>query len=218
MSTGAILALYAGTTMFTTLMTALNAAYEVHDTRPWWKQELIAMAVMIGSVIGMSLATLLFMGGEQLLDSVARALGLGEVGIVGTGIVQYVLAFVLLTGSIWTMYMVLPDVKKQNKLQSLVGAVFAAALWMILTTLFRLYVTNYSSYNKTYGTVGAVIILLTWMYWSVFTVLAGGELNSELRRGTGTAALKSQGLSATSGLESRVATHEGGAQPSTQLG
>jgi membrane protein len=114
-----------------------------------------------------------------------------------------------MVGSVWAIYMLLPDVQSQNKLQTLVGATTATAMWIIITTLFRLYVTHFGSYNRTYGTIGAVIILLMWMYLSMLAILAGGELNSELRRGTGTAALKSQGLSPSLGSSGRVATHEG---------
>ena len=58
------------------------------------------------------------------------------------------------------------------------------ALWIIATTLFRLYVVNFTTFNKAYGTVGAVLLLLSWMYYSMVVVLAGGELNAELAKGT----------------------------------
>lgn len=218
MSLGALLALYAGASMFSTLMAGLNAAYEVHDRRPWWKQQLVAIATMLGALVTMGAAITLFLGGDQLLTTFANALQLGAAATAFTAVVQYVAGFALVVGAIWSMYMILPDVPEQNRRQTLVGAIVAALLWVAFTSLFRLYVVNYGSYNKTYGTVGAVIVLLTWMYWSVFAVLAGGELNSELRRGTGTAALRTQGLSASIDVPGRVATHEGIPHPSSQLG
>jgi membrane protein len=218
MSLGALLALYSGANMFSTLMTGLNAAYEVHDRRPWWKQQLIAIATMLGALIVMGAALTLFMGGEQLLDAVAKLLHLGPLATIFTGVVQYAAAIALLVFAIWSMYMILPDVPDQSKKLTLVGASAAAILWLLFTSLFRLYVTNYGSYNKTYGTVGAVIVLLTWMYWSVFAVLAGGELNSELRRGTGTAALKQQGSDAGVSVRGRIPTRQGFPHPSSQLG
>jgi membrane protein len=66
-----------------------------------------------------------------------------------------------------------------------VGAVVATLLWILVTLAFRAYVVNFASYNKTYGTIGAVIILLTWMYLTMLVILVGGELNAELHHGTG---------------------------------
>jgi len=220
-SIGALLALFAGANMFSTLASALNVAYEVPETRPWWRVELIAIAATIVSVITIGAAVALLMGGENLLQAFANAVGLDAAGVVLSAIAQYTLTVLLMVGSVWCMYMLLPDVKAQNKLQTLIGAVFATALWIIVTILFRLYVIHFGSYNKTYGTVGAVIVLLTWMYLSMLVILVGGELNSELRRGTGSAALKSQGLTGVTdsgGAGGRIVTREGIPHPSCELG
>ena len=64
------------------------------------------------------------------------------------------------------------------------GAVVATVLWVVVTLVFRLYVAHFGSYNKTYGAIGGVIVLLTWMYLSMLVLLAGGELASELHCGT----------------------------------
>jgi uncharacterized BrkB/YihY/UPF0761 family membrane protein len=99
-------------------------------------------------------------------------------------IVQYPLAFAFLVAAFWLIYYILPDFP-QHKKQILVGAVIAAALWVIATTLFRLYVIHFTTFNKAYGTIGAVLLLLSWMYYSMVVVLAGGELNAEIAKGTG---------------------------------
>jgi membrane protein len=220
-SIGALLALFAGANMFSTLAGALNVAYEVHESRPWWRVELISIGATIVSVVTIGAAVALLMGGENLLQAFANALGLDAAGVAISAVVQYTLTVLLMVGSVWCMYMLLPDVKAQNRRQTLVGAVFATALWIVVTILFRLYVIHFGSYNKTYGTVGGVIVLLTWMYLSMLAILIGGELNSELRRGTGTAALKAQGLSGTpdtGGSGGRVVTREGVPHPSCELG
>ena len=98
-------------------------------------------------------------------------------------ILQYPLAFAFLVAAFWLMYYILPDFP-QHKRQIVVGAIVAAALWVIATTLFRLYVIHFTTFNKAYGTIGAVLLLLTWMYYSMLVVLAGGELNAELAKGT----------------------------------
>ena len=218
MSVGALLALFAGANMFSTLAGALNAAYEVHESRPWWRVELLAIGATIVCAITIGLAVALLMGGDDLLRWLAQALHFGGATETLIGLTQYGLTIVLMVGSVWCIYMLLPNVQAQNRLQTLVGAAFATLLWIIVTLLFRLYVINFGSYNKTYGTVGAVILLLTWMYLSMLAVLVGGELNSELRRGTGTTALKTQGLAAGSSAGGRVATHAGVPHASCELG
>jgi membrane protein len=83
----------------------------------------------------------------------------------------------------WLIYYFLPN-QRQDKTQILVGAAAAATLWVVGTLLFRLYVANFGSYNKTYGAIGGVIVLLTWMYLTMLVILVGGELNAELHHGT----------------------------------
>ena len=124
-------------------------------------------------------------------------------------IVQYPVAFVLLVGVMWMIYYFLPNLR-QSKRQVLVGAVVATVLWIGVTLGFRAYVSNFASYNKTYGTIGGVIILLTWMYLTMLVILAGGELNSEIHHGT--AAVKPrrnavyEGRIVTSSAPGRVST------------
>lgn len=213
MSIGAVLALYAGAGMFSSLMSALNVAYDARDARPWWEQKLVAIGATIGAVITIGAAMLLLLGGGALLGTVSKALGLGPIGTALWAILQYVLVFALLIGAIWGIYMVLPDVRAQDKKQTLVGAVLATVLWVIFSLAFRLYVTHFGSYNRTYGAIGAVIVLLTWMYWSMFAILAGGELNSELRAGTGGTAIPTR----ESTVPNRVPTHEGIPNTSSEL-
>jgi membrane protein len=203
MSLGALLALWAGAGMFSSLMSALNTAYDVSESRPWWRQKLTAVVCAIGSIIILLSATTVMLAGEQIVAFVTRLLHLGPFGEVVWTIVQYLLAFTLVVAVLGLLYFILPNV--QQGLRSVIpGAIFAALFWVLFTFLFRLYVTNFGSYNKTYGTIGAVIVLLTWMYWTSFAILTGGELNSELHAGTGAAAGPDTGL-----RSGRVATHDG---------
>lgn len=209
MSLGALLALFAGANMFSTLAAALNDAYEVPETRPWWRIQLISIGATIACALTMGVAVTLLMGGGDLLRWFASSAHLADASEAIAAVGQYAAIIALMLASVWAIYMILPDVKAQNRLQTLVGAAVATALWIIVTLLFRSYVIHFGAYNRTYGTIGAVIVLLSWMYLSMLTLLIGGELNSELRRGTGTAALKDQGLTPGSGASARVPTHDG---------
>ena len=184
-SIGAVLTLYSASNIFGSLMGALNIAYHVkNDRRPWWKQRLIQLGMVVVAGGLMTLAAAVMIAGPNIVDTVARFTHLDSLTKWGWMILQYPLAAAFLVSAFWLMYYILPDFP-QHKRQILVGAITAAALWVIATTLFRLYVINFTTFNKAYGTVGAVLLLLSWMYYSMVVVLAGGELNAELAKGTG---------------------------------
>ena len=184
-SIGAVLTAYSASNIFGSLMGALNIAYHVkNDRRPWWKQRLIQLAMVLVAGGLMTLAAGVMIAGPNIVNAVARVTHLDSLTKWGWMILQYPLAATFLVSAFWLMYYILPDFP-QHKRQILVGAVIAAALWVLATTLFRLYVVNFTTFNKAYGTVGAVLLLLSWMYYSMVVVLAGGELNAELAKGTG---------------------------------
>ena len=85
------------------------------------------------------------------------------------------------------LFKLLPNVS-QRWSTVFVASVATTALWIVATLLFRLYVQHFGAYNKTYGTIGGVIALLTWMYYSMFVLLSGGELASEMHHGSGAVA------------------------------
>jgi len=187
MSIGALLAVWAGSNVFSALIDALNSAYDVSDSRPWWKKKLIAVAsvVVIGLVILTS--TVLILGGEQLSAWLADRLELSGGVRTALGYLQIPIGFALLVTIAALSYYFLPNLR-QSKRQVLVGAVFTTVAWTLVTLGFRVYVTSFANYNATYGAIGGVIVLLTWMYFSMLVFLIGGEINSELHRGTGAVA------------------------------
>jgi len=189
-SIGAVLTAYSASNIFGSLMGALNIAYHVkNDRRAWWKQRLIQLGMVVIAGGLMAFAAAVMLGGPNIVDTVARFTHLNGIAKWGWMVLQYPLAFAFLVAAFWLMYYILPDFP-QHKRQILVGAIIAAALWIIATTLFRLYVINFTTFNKAYGTVGAVLLLLSWMYYSMVVVLAGGELNAELAKGTAEVAPK----------------------------
>jgi membrane protein len=183
-SIGAFLALWAGSNIFNALMDALNGAYDVQETRPWWKRKLMAMAAVIVAGLVVITATIVLLAGEDIVGWIGDRIGLGELGRTLWTVVPIPLAVSALIALAWGTLYFLPNVR-QNRRHVLVGAVATTLLWLIVTLVFRFYVQNFGNYNATYGTIGGVIVLLTWMYLSMLTVLVGGELASELHHGTG---------------------------------
>ena len=184
MSIGAVLAAWAGSNIFNALIDALNRAYDVEEGRVWWKKRLLALASVIAAGLVLLVATSIMLGGATIAEWIGRQLGLGDRAVHLWTVAQYPVALALLVGTAWMIFYFLPNIR-QDKTQVLVGAIVATVLWIVVTLLFRAYVVNFGSYSRTYGTVGGVIALLTWMYLSMLVLLVGGELNAEIHHGTG---------------------------------
>jgi len=209
-SLGALLAAWSGSNIFTTFMGALDTAYDVKDERPWWKQRLIALGVLVGWALIVTTVTAILLAGDNFVNYAQTQLGMGSAALDVWNVLQFPLAILLLVSFFYLMYWALPYVK-QDKKQILVGSIVAAVLFVLATLIFRVYVQHFPP-NRTYGTVGAVMVLLTWMYVVSVVILVGGELNSELHHGTGSVASRKGSVYA-----GRIATGEQPAQPSSKI-
>lgn len=184
MSIGVLLAGWSGSNIFGALMGALNVAYDVSETRSRWKLHAIRLGMLLvaGGII--VLATAIFLDGERLARWAGASLHLGSAALAAWNVLQVVVALVLLVALGAIVLKVLPNVQQRWPHVLLCSAI-TTVLWIVATLLFRLYVQHFGAYNKTYGTIGGVIMLLSWMYYSTFVVLVGGELASEIHHGSG---------------------------------
>ena len=187
LSFGLLTAAWSGSSIFGALRTALNAAYAVEETRPWWKQYVLqlGMLVLAGGVT--VAATVILLNGEGIVSWLATHMGLGRITTLIWTVVQFPLAIGALVAVIWMVYYFLPNCRHQDKRILIIGATIATLLWIAATLLFRVYVQRFNSLNPAYGAIGAIMVLLTWMYYSSFVLLAVGELAAELQAGTGRA-------------------------------
>lgn len=183
-SIGAILALWSGSAVFGSLMSTLNVAYNVTESRPWWKRVPMQLASVFGLGLLTGVASIVMLAGPEIAHAIGVRVGLDRYFVLAWTILQYPVAIAMIVLAFFLVYRCLPNLKQDSR-QILVGSLAATVLWLLVTLLFRLYVTHFATYNRTYGTIGGVIVLLTWMYLTMFVLLAGGELNSELHKGTG---------------------------------
>lgn len=179
LSVGLLLALWAGSAVFTALEDTLNDVFEIREERGFLKGRLVAVGTLVA--VG-----LLFVAGSSAIlagPAVSRALGLEDFGRAVWAVAQWPLAFALIVGAFLVIYYVLPNRPQRGKVRVLAkGAAVGAALWVAATLGFRLYITNFSSYSETYGLLGTVIVLLLWMYVTSLVILLGGEVASEMER------------------------------------
>ena len=184
MSLGALLAGWSGSSICGTLMDSLNVAYDVSETRPLWKRVALRLGCLFLSGIIVIAATFVFLDGEVIAGWAGRALHLGQAGVVFFTALQFLIAICLVVALCVALFTLLPNVR-QRWSHVIIASIATTLLWILATLVFRLYVQHFSSFNKTYGTIGGVIALLSWMYYTMFVVLSGGELASEMHHGSG---------------------------------
>jgi membrane protein len=163
---------------FSALIEALDVAYDVPETRSWWDQRLLAIgtAVVVGLLTVVALAVMLV--GPRFGDWLAIRVGVGQQFAAAWPIIRWGVAVAFTVIAVELMYFLLPNVKQSFK-QSVAGAIAAVGVWIALSFGLGVYFQHFAHFNKTYGTLGAGIALMVWLYWSGFAILLGAEINSE---------------------------------------
>jgi membrane protein len=179
MTFGALAALWSSSAAMVALIDALNKAYDVEESRPWWKQRLTAILLTLGVAAFIIASFALVVAGPELAETVARSFGLGAAFEWTWKILQWPLIFLLVAAAFGLIYYFAPDVD-QDFVFLTPGSVLATGLWLLGSLGFRFYVVNFGSYNETYGAIGGVMVLLLWLYISGLVVIAGAELNAEV--------------------------------------
>jgi membrane protein len=163
------------------IVTALNIAYEEEEKRGFLKVTLIALAMTLGAVV----VALLAIGATTLLGMLHHLMpSSGPVALTLWKIASYALLALAAAAAVAALYRYAPSREKARWSWITPGSLFASLAWLLLTLGFGFYVTNFGSYDKTYGSLGAIVALLTWMYLSAYVLLFGAELNSELEHQT----------------------------------
>jgi membrane protein len=177
LSLGILMALWTASSAVVAMMEALNRAYGVEETRPYWKVRGLAILLTIGISIFIVVSVILLIFGPQIGGWVAALVGLGDAFKVAWNILRWPVIVCLLILAMALIYYFAPDVEQEWKWIT-PGSVFAVLMTLAASLGFSFYVTNFAAYNKTYGSIGAVIVLLTWLYVTGFVILVGGELNA----------------------------------------
>jgi membrane protein len=176
---GFLLTLWSSSGALVSIITTLNAAYDVTEARPWWKVRLTAIVLTLGVAVFILVSLFLVLAGPALAEHLAESLRLGPAFKWTWWILQWPVILALVATAIGLIYYFAPDVE-QEWVWITPGSVVATLLWLTVSLVFKAYITYFGDYNETYGTIGAVIVLLTWLYLSGLAIIFGAEMNSEI--------------------------------------
>jgi membrane protein len=178
---GILFTIWAASGAFAALINALNRAYDVQETRPFWKVRGIAILMTLGLSVLVLIGVLLLVLGPQIGTAIANVFGLEETFLLVWDIARWPAALFFMVFTVALLYYFAPDVDQPFRWIT-PGGLIGVLLWVLASVGFNFYVSNFGSYNKTYGSIGAVIVLLLYLYISSLTILFGATLNATLVR------------------------------------
>ena len=181
LSFGILGTLWAASGGFSAAIEALNIAYDVRDDRPFWKTRPLAvgLALVTGALLLVALPVMIL--GPRFGEWLAGKIHLSSLFVFLWPYVHWSIAVGFTILAVEALYFWAPNVK-QRFLATLPGAILAVGCWIALSYLLGIYFRHFANFNKTYGTLGAAVALMIWLYWTGFAMLVGAELNSELAK------------------------------------
>ncbi|HXU04848.1 MAG TPA: YihY/virulence factor BrkB family protein [Polyangia bacterium] len=174
---GLLATLYSASRGVDALRKTLNLAYDVKESRKWWRTELVAFGMTIGGALLVLISITLLTAGGSAGFWLARHVGIAHEYVIVWSWLRWPITALAMMLCAALAYYVLPDVKQKFKFIT-PGSVIGTLVWLVGTWGFSVYAGNFGSYNVTYGSIGGVIVLLTWFYISGFIFLMGGEMNA----------------------------------------
>jgi membrane protein len=181
LSFGVLGTLWAASGGFSAAIEALNIAYDAKDDRPFWKTRPLAIALALITGFLLLLALSVMIVGPRFGEWLAARIHLSKLFALLWPYLHWTIAIGFTVLAVEALYFLAPNVK-QRFLATLPGAVLAVGCWLGLSYLLGMYFRHFANFNKTYGTLGAAIALMTWLYWTGFAMLLGAELNAELAK------------------------------------
>jgi membrane protein len=176
---GILGALWSSSSAMTSIVSALNAAYDIPETRAWWKVRLVSIVLTIGLALFVILSFTLIVTGPNAGQWLANWFGLSDTVEKAWLYLRWPLTFALATTGIAIVFYYAPDAD-QDWVWITPGSILTTILWILFSMGFRVYVTSVGDYAATYGALAGAAILLLWLYFSGLALLIGGELNSEI--------------------------------------
>jgi len=177
---GILLTLWFASGGMTSIISGLNGVYEVREARPLVKVRAIALGLTVAISLLIIAALIAILTGNFVADYLSSQVGLGTSAVIMWHIAQIAVGLLFVIFSFSLIYYYCPDLKEQHWYWITPGALIGVLLWVVASFGFRLYLHFFNSYTKTYGSLGAAMILLMWLYITGFSFLVGGEINAQI--------------------------------------
>ncbi|MGW1273975.1 YihY/virulence factor BrkB family protein [Streptomyces sp. NPDC002491] len=179
---GLVLAVWSASGYVAAFIRSANAVYDVPEGRPVWKVLPVRVGVTVVLMVMAVISALIVVFTGGLARQAGTALGVGDAGLTAWSIAKWPVLVVLVTIMIALLYWAAPNAKVRGFRWITPGSFLALLIWMIASGGFALYVANFASYNKTYGTLAGVIVFLVWLWITNLAILLGLEFDAELAR------------------------------------
>ncbi len=177
-----VVAIWSASGYVAAFMRASNAIYDVPEGRPMWKTVPIRLAVTIVTLVLLAVSSVIVVVTGSLAGRIGQILGIGSTAVTVWNIAKWPVLLVIVGFLFSLLYWASPNAKHGFRWIT-PGGILAITVWVIASAAFGSYVANFGSYNKTYGSLAAMIIFLVWLWISNSAILLGAELNAELERG-----------------------------------
>ncbi len=177
---GIVVALWFAAGGMTSMMSTLNTAYHVREERSFVKVRAIAVGLTIAISICLVAALIVVLVGNHLADVIGSALHLSDLFVAGWKILQWPAALFFIVLSFSLVYYFGPDLEERHWYWVTPGSIVGVILWLVASAGFRAYLHFFNTYARTYGSLGAVIVLLVWLYVTGLAFLIGGEINATI--------------------------------------
>ncbi len=175
-----LIVLWASSSGMGAVIASLNKAFSAPDSRPWWKERILAIVLTIGLVFFIIAALMLIFFGEYINTTISRVYGFGSILPAVWNLVQWLLVICFVLVGVELIYYFAPNIKQKWELFT-PGAIFALISWLSISFALRFYVSHFTNYNAFYGALGGVMVLMLWLYLTSVVILIGGVINSVMR-------------------------------------
>lgn len=178
---GLLVTLWSASAGVDSLRAALNRVYELRETRPWWMTKLQSLALTFLFIVLLAVVLASVTAGWSLVKVSLAGLGFEVTSPLALASIQWGSILLVLFFATAVIYSWIPCFRRFHWFWISPGSITAIVVWILASSLFRLYLQYFNSYNKAYGSLGAVIILMLWMYITGMALLVGGAINSVLK-------------------------------------
>lgn len=180
---GIIVSLFLTSNAVAVILKGLNRAYKVDETRSFIYTRILSVIMVFVNTFMLFLSINLIVFGKLIVNFLTHYVGISHAFGLTLLTLRWPVSFILLYAMAFINYYILPDLKGEESLKrksALPGTLFFCVFWLVGSWAFSIYINNFHTYNKVYGTIGAFAVLMVWLYYSSFLLLIGAEINSQV--------------------------------------